>query len=93
MGGSRGIGNYSKPELSQEQSARRLDAPREVLALSTTLKELTDEIRRLNENLEDLNLDPAIEEGIEIARDLRTMLAGSLGYRVTSKFGNPHAEQ
>jgi hypothetical protein len=35
-----------------------------------------------------LNLDPiTIREGVEIARDLRTMLAGMLGYRVKESPG------
>jgi hypothetical protein len=85
MGGHRegGLGNPSQPGSSQERRGRRLDALRDALTLPTTLKELTGEIRRFNKNLEDLNLDPTtIQEGVEIARDLRTMLAGSLGYRI-----------
>ena len=78
-----GLGHHSRPGPSQEQRDRRLDALRDALALPTTLKELTAEIRRFNKNLEELNLDPTtIKEGVEIARDLRTMLAGMLGYRV-----------
>jgi hypothetical protein len=85
MGGNRedGLGNRSKPGSSQERRGRRLEALRDVLALPTTLKELTGEIRRFNKSLEDLNLDPTtIQEGVEIAGDLRTMLAEMLGYRI-----------
>jgi hypothetical protein len=85
MGGYREgrLGNAGQPGSSQERRGRKLDALRDALTLPTTLKELTGEIRRFNNNLEDLHLDPiTIQEGIEIARDLRTMLAGSLGYRV-----------
>ena len=78
-----GLGYQSKLAPSQERGSGRLDALRNALALPTTLKELTSEIRRFNQNLEELNVDPTtVKDVVEVAKDIRKMLAGMLGYKV-----------
>lgn len=58
----------------------------EILSMPQTVRELTAELRRLNDNLESFQTDlPKIRESMETAADLRTMLAPLLGYRVVDK--------
>ena len=78
-----GLATQDQPGPSQSRRGRIGDALRDAVALPTTLKELVSEIRRFNQALEDLHLDPTtLQEVLEVAGDLRKMLAGTLGYRI-----------
>lgn len=74
----------AEKELLRQEAAGRFNAGRRSLT-DETEQQLLEQLERLNANLEAANViiqDGVLAEFMEVARDLRTVLAKLAGYRV-----------